>query len=789
MLSLERGERLWFQILLLRKRDPDWLPGVQKRLKLEMQHGYVVSENGHPLSTGSEGGHLPKLEAGSIGQGFAFLLVTLCSLLLATFFVQGVSWSMVGVGAGVIAIAGTAWRLLGQREDPWISSDPAIIGRKVLDQEVFFEVLIRASVWTTSYARAGQLLSRIEDGLGGFSLAGGNRFVPVPDPYEGQGLWPRDAFHGDGHTIPLGAGEVAALWHIPAVEEGLAPGQVPISGVEIRAPDPQDVQGFYELGKSFHGDGSAQPVFLSETALERNSLLIGKPGTGKTNTMIHLALAAMRHPDHPALVVVDPHGDMADQLSGAIDPIDRDRVRILDLSDTEFALTLNPLDPHREGWDVLSSANSIVDIGKALWGVFWGPRMQDPAKNCLKLLAAANEGRDREDLLGLSLLGELVGANQELYKQFIGSELEDSQYRDELSRWSFNFFHKLTKYRREDMILSVLYKAHRFAERPMLHLFSCPKSMLDLGQLIRERQVLIINTQKSHFGADVSDFAGSLLINLVLRQIARQGEQTPDERTPVVVIVDEFQSFTGVGWKEALGETRKHGGRFIVGTQNFASLRGGRDTEDLRGEILGAVQPLFVFQTNGEDAEYLSRHELSGTSGGPSPSTLTNLERYRAYVRLVRDDGRVTHPFYFETAPPPEVNLDLAEEVRSMRATYSLRYEQAVSAAERMLAYLDRYGRTLLTQGDSGSGRGKAEATAKVRRAMLHKSGEDRATELEVRRALLGEGEKRPDAGDLAPGTSTVFADVSPEMLELLEAKLMPDDDPEDDDDARASDE
>ncbi len=604
---------------------------------------------------------------------------------------------------------------------------------------------------------------------------------PIPTKASVPG--PRPRSDEDSLSIPLGNGELAALWHIPSVDERLAPGQTPISSVEIRAPDPREVQGFYDLGWSFHGDGTPQPVQLSRTALERNTLLVGKPGTGKTNTMIHLALAGMRHPDQPAIVVVDPHGDMAQHLIGAIDPQDKERIRILDLSDTEFALTLNPLDPHREGWDAVSATNSIVDIGKALWGVFWGPRMQDPAKQCIKLLAAANEGRDREQLLGLSLLGDLVSASKELYKQFIEAELQDSPYREELRRWSFNFFHMLSRYRREEMTLSVLYKAHRFAERPLLHLFSCPKSTLDLGQMIRERQVLIINTQKSRFGADVSDFVGSLLINLVLRQIARQGEVHAQERSPVLVIVDEFQSFTGVGWKEALGETRKHGGRFIVGTQNFASLRGERETEDLRGEILGAVQPLFVFQVNGEDAEYLSRHELSGERGGPSSTTLTNLEPYRAYVRLVQDDGRVTHPFYFETAAPPPFDGDLAAEVRALRAGYSLRYEEAVTSAERMQSYLDRYGRALLSQGDTGSGRKKGDGVRSARRALLRPSGKDRKAESEVRAALLGE-EGDPSAGEASGGWALPdFDDELSEGLRALESALTPSDEPDDEGD------
>jgi hypothetical protein len=173
-----------------------------------------------------------------------------------------------------------------------------------------------------------------------------------------------------------------------------------------------------------------------------------------------------------------------------------------------------------------------------------------------------------------------------------------------------------------------------------------------------------------------------------------------------MVVVDEFQTFTGVRWQEVLGETRKYGGRFVIGMQNFASL-GCEDmsAQDQRGRILGGVGSLFAFQMNGEDAHYLSKHKLAMGRGGPGLDTLTSLEPYRSYARLVREDGRLTRPFYFESAPPPAYDESLAEELLARRAKYSLRYEEALSAAHTAMAALEGYGRTLLSQGDSGTGR------------------------------------------------------------------------------------
>ncbi len=496
--------------------------------------------------------------------------------------------------------------------------------------------------------------------------------------------------------------------------------------------------------------------------------------------MMQLALAGMQQEDRPALVIVDPHGDMATQLYGTIGPEERDRVRVMDLGDEERALTFNPLDPNREGWDVEATANAIVDIGKGLWGKFWGPRMQDVARHAFQALAAANEGRSRDDLLGLSLVASLLSAPKETQEQFLKGELQGRENQAHLLRWFLGYYQKLRPYTREEVTLSV----HRFQEKPMLPLLSSPKSVLDIGEILQERKILIINTRKSHLGADVSDFVGSLLINVLLREIARQGEASPEQRAPVMVIVDEFQTFTGVPWQEVLGETRKYGGRFVIGTQNFASLGGeGADSKDLRGQILGAVHPLFAFHMNGEDAHYLAKHELGAEAGGPGPNTLTNLEPYRAYLRLVRDDGSVTQPFYFESAPPPTYDDSIADRVWKERAGYSLRYEEALSAAREMMGYLDGYSSTVLSQGDMGPKRHEKEQPAssyEVQSAMLDDEGDDRAAGVgdRVRRALdkdneVGEQEEAPE------DDGSIFDRVSRTMLDLLEGKLTPEDDDE----------
>jgi len=709
MLNLREHEQIWLQILILERGTPDWLGRIKRRLKTESQRGFIISDDSSNTSGASIVSHAPVMEEFNPAGGFTFLGVILIALILAVLAVQG-SWLPVVIGAPLfIAGAGLVWRLLDRGDDPWQGADLSLVRQKVIEQDTFFKVAIRAGAWASSPERRRELLQRLEAQMGQFAVAGGNRLILRNHDPGGNGGQSAIQDDGGDSWMWLGSKELAGFWHPPVVNEQVSPGLIPIRSVEVRAPDPRDVRGIYRIGSSFRPDGGTEPVHISQAALRRNILLVGKPGTGKTNLMTHMALAGMQDSDRPAVVVIDPHGDMVERLGGVIDPTDKERVVILDVGDEEFALTYNPLDPHRSGWDVESVTNSIVDIGQALWADYWGPRMQNVLKRGVQLLVAVNAERMPEDLLGLSLLATVLNINHETRKRFIENELKDSPHHAQLSRWFYQYYKSLTPYTRETIIQSVLYKAHRFEEKPLLHLFSSPRSALDLRDILEGRKLLIVNTRMSRQGPELSSFVGSLITNVLLREIARQGDANEADRIPVMLIIDEFQTFTGVPWQELLAQMRKYGGRVVIGTQSLASLRESGNGQ-LPGIITSGVHSLFAFLVNGEDADYLTKYEFGRDKGGPGAETLTNLEPYRAYARIVREDGTVAAPFYFETAPPPEFDARLAEEVRAMRAQYSIPYETAEREARERLTYLDRYAGTHMSDG-AGSMRARSVAS------------------------------------------------------------------------------
>jgi len=703
-LGLLPDEKVWIQTLLIRKGRPPWLASVQKRLKLETQRGFVVHEGANIATQTPTFAYLPMPEQISWANGLVYLLLVLFGLIAVTLLVRG-HWIFGGaVGLITVLAAGTLFRLFGNGEDPWRGADLELVKKKAVMQVAFYQTAIRASVWASSREKAVVLVQRITSAMSQYSRVGGNNLSPGPDHFRAMGPWPIQRWNQEDEWMWLGPDEVAGLWHPPIVNEQVSPGLVPVRGVEIRSPDPEDVEGFYKIGSYFTSDGTSKPVMISSQALQHNIFCIGKPGTGKSTLMQHLCLAGMQDEERPAIIIIDPHGDLVNHMLGVIEPEDAERIRIFDVGDRDFTLPFNPLDAKRKDWTAIQVASAIVDIGQSLWADYWGPRMQIPLKRGVQLLAEANELRPRNACLGLSQLAALLNAQSDVRKQFIANELDGSAAQTMLARYFLDDYDSLSKNFREQIIQPVLSKAYRFEEDPMLPLFSAPQSKLDIGEIIRDRNVLVINTGMNMYGAEISNFIGSLMINFILMELVRQGEKAPGNRVPVMIVIDEFQTYTGVTWAHLIQQMRKYGGRIILGTQSMASLR--KQDRDIPEIILSGVYSLFAFNMNGDDAEYISRLELSKQWGGPTPDTLISLEPYKAYVRLEREDGRMSRPFYFESDPPPIRDELLVNRVQGLRAEYSFPFEVAKQKATEMLTYFDRYG---ISIGTVGVGKGAVE--------------------------------------------------------------------------------
>src|SRR5205823_1652449 len=143
--------------------------------------------------------------------------------------------------------------------------------------------------------------------------------------------------------------------------------------------------------------GQTVPVELPQDVARRHLLLVAKTRRGKSTLMLRLAQHAMAAEPRRAVLLVDPHRDLAGQAVALV-PSDRESdVVFLDLSDTARPAGLNVLDVGL-GWDRDHAVGSALTVFQREFGDrYWGPRMEDVFRFALLTLVEANAARCSAD--------------------------------------------------------------------------------------------------------------------------------------------------------------------------------------------------------------------------------------------------------------------------------------------------------------------------------------------------------------------------------------------------------
>jgi hypothetical protein len=231
------------------------------------------------------------------------------------------------------------------------------------------------------------------------------------------------------------------------------------------------------------------------------------------------------------------------------------------------------------------------------------------------------------------------------------------QVRDSLlSDWWQHYYEPMDAHQQREITSSVITKLSKFASsRVARRILGQPRSTIDLREVIRAGQLLLINTASGVVGADLSELVGIVLLGLFEAALAEQAALSPERRRRYLVLIDEFQVYRGANYQGMLAELRKYGGSFALATQSLAYLD--RLERTLRATVLANIDHLFAFNMAGEDARIL--HELDGMA----EDDITNLDDFQCYVKVSLGGHRLP-VFSLNLDAPPQSDADVAQLVR-----------------------------------------------------------------------------------------------------------------------------
>ncbi len=507
----------------------------------------------------------------------------------------------------------------------------------------------------------------------------------------------------------VGVREVAALWHVPGES-------AKVDGLERagsrRLPLPRALGAGALVGEEIIGDGETRLVHFPPRAMRRHHLYAARTQMGKSTLMGHvvgsrlLEKAAGR--DDQAVVVVDPHADLVGGILERVPEEVAGRVRLIDLGDKTRRCGINLLDVH-VFLDRETTVDTIVRVARALWDQ-WGGRMQTILEHTLKALYEANKTLPRDAQYTL-LDGRLM--------------LTDEGFRNEVLRrvrdpfildwWQSDFGTWRAEYLADSLApvqTRLAQYAGSAAAREILGQRSCT---LDVGEAIRNGDVLLVSTDQGAVGRHVSALVGAAMLNLVESVIRQEGERTASERGGAMVVVDEMQTIPGVEYEDMLSELLKYRGSLVLATQSLSRLDELSPT--MRDSILANAGCLCVFQVNAVDAKRLLP-ELD--SERLDEEDITGLAAHNCYGRLDLGGPRPEY-FSMRLLPPQPGNTAIAEVIRLASEAYTrpqseVADEQADYMDGQVSDFRDKLDRTGSDALDFGQGLGGGRGGRRGRR-------------------------------------------------------------------------
>ncbi|MGB4775353.1 MAG: hypothetical protein WBP45_09290, partial [Daejeonella sp.] len=107
---------------------------------------------------------------------------------------------------------------------------------------------------------------------------------------------------------------------------------------------------------------------------------IGKTGMGKSTLLLNIALQDLQN--GIGFSVVDPHGDLCDELLSKVAIEREDDVIVIDPKKVDQLPCFNPIQGLKES-EMYYMASSIVSVFKKLWHDTWGPRLEYLLRNTI----------------------------------------------------------------------------------------------------------------------------------------------------------------------------------------------------------------------------------------------------------------------------------------------------------------------------------------------------------------------------------------------------------------------
>jgi hypothetical protein len=411
------------------------------------------------------------------------------------------------------------------------------------------------------------------------------------------------------------------------------------------------------IGAGTH-PSSLRPVAQSARDGLMHTEILGPTGVGKSTLLVRISQAEIEA--GRGLIVIEPKGDLVADILARL-PQHRERdVVVLDPTDRS-PVGLNPL----QGGSAELVSDQIVAVFRGLYGDYLGPRTADVLHAALLTLARAKDAT-------------LVALPRLLTDQRLRRELTQP-VRDDLALGPFwAWYESLSDDARSQVIAPVMNKLRPFVLRENIrHVLGQPQPRFNIGDVFTENKILLVPLNKGALGSETASLLGSLVVARLWQAVQGRGRVAPGRRSPVALVIDEFQDFLHLptDLADVLAQARGLGLGLVLAHQHLAQL-----TPPVRAAVLANARSRIAFRLSAEDATVIAK-----ATDLLDASDFQSLGRYEAYASLVANSE--TQPFAsIRTEALPAAGGDMRRVRDSSRELYGVARDEIEAALHALAA-------------------------------------------------------------------------------------------------------
>ncbi len=511
--------------------------------------------------------------------------------------------------------------------------------KKKADKE-HYRVAIRVAFVAKSKERAENGLESLIQGfmqfnspdLNGFRAIHAGRMGPFFERYRSRTI--------DGGFL-LNSEEAASIYHfpdpsdIPHVVHVLAKKSEPPRDLPKKGVVPSDKMSVFGV-TNFHNQNFVFGIKREDR--RRHLYIVGKSGTGKSK-LLELLINNDIQAGH-GVGVLDPHGDLVDNVLRYIPEHRIKDVVLFNPADIDHPVAFNPLEQVPTEMRVRVTIG-FIEIFKKLFGSNWTPRLEHVLRyTTLALL-------DSPNTTILSILKMLSDKN---YRQKIVSRIDDSVIKNfwvnEFAAWSEKFDN--------EAIMPILNKVGQFVSTSLIrNMVGQPANRVDFRKIMDEGKILLMRLSKGYLGEENAQLIGAMAITKIQQAAMSRTDIPEEQRRDFYLYADEFQYFATDTFGEILSEARKYRLNLTMAHQFMGQL-----SNNIRTTVFGNVGTIINFRVGAEDASILENEYTPIFK----VRDIINLGVREVYIKM-SIDGELRDAFSARTTNVPKYDYDYTNQI------------------------------------------------------------------------------------------------------------------------------